>query len=899
MIPSAFYESFHWAIIRANYSLYNIGIGYIAPNDDLFEDIFEDLSDEGIEIDRDKLKKYLILLLRIIVAKEKEIKDKDKYIEKNVLCIKSKYGLWSGVGVEESFFGKKENSLFHSFTMDFLDITDQQIKILYKLIINSFFIKDTFLFLDLVISSNVEGSSWSRCTKCNALSPVDITNQCFICNNVGVIRLLKGNDLARFDFWRTPILDLLNSASPNIYKINTEEHTAQLSHKNSDDYISRTEDYEIRFQDVDVGECGENSIDVLSCTTTMEVGIDIGDLTAVGLRNLPPMRANYQQRAGRAGRKNSGISTVVTFAQNGVHDSYYFNHPEEMISGKQRDPWVDSNNPKIKQRHLNMLALNDFMFSNKIVDKKSLLDIGIIEFCKEHGNSFIKFLDTNSDFRNTKEEFIILSDSMNADNVNKYKISNNKELSAFNVFLSSGFIPSYSFPTNVVSFSVMDRSQLNRPKVLYSADRDLIMALQEYAPGRIITIDKKRYQVGGIYSYPPPEGYENNPASYYFNDKDYFQAIYMCTRCNWFGVYDVDAKPADCPYCHSEIHSKNMLKPWGFAPESGAELPDSGINPEVFSGFDDTRFSYVPRETEMSGYRRKVRFAQLSNREVLCINTGKARLGFDICNKCGCAIVAQPGRTLEGLLAPDGTECSHTLRTNTYLGYKFLTDMFMLDITYDSSKLVYGFSYEQEGLLLKNATTTLAEAIKKAISLVFDIDYTEINSGWMFRNDEENEQIHIELYFYDNLLSGAGYTTRIPEKLDEIIEKAKSILSDCSCHRSCKKCLDNFYNQRQHEFLDRELGRQLLDYAINGSIDITKYSKNANLKYQPLIEMLKNYKSGKLIKAIENLEIHFVPDLLRKPNDKDNKFYFNSYDLSDWIQLSFVKIVNYLDRSKI
>src|SRR5205823_9033677 len=142
------------------------------------------------------------------------------------------------------------------------------------------------------------------------------------------------------------------------------EHTAQLNAPQNEDIFSQAERNELLFQDV-APAFGKDArrataIDVLSSTTTMEVGIDIGALSGVALRNMPPSRASYQQRSGRAGRRGNAVATVVAFGSVDTHDENYFSHPDEMIRGHVDDPSLTLDNVEIARRHVSAFLLQRY-----------------------------------------------------------------------------------------------------------------------------------------------------------------------------------------------------------------------------------------------------------------------------------------------------------------------------------------------------------------------------------------------------------------------------------------------------------------------------------------------------------------------------------------------------------
>ncbi len=110
----------------------------------------------------------------------------------------------------------------------------------------------------------------------------------------------------------------------------------------------------------------EGTVNVLSGSTTFEMGVDVGAIQAVFCRNVPPTPANYIQRAGRAGRRAGDTSLSVTLARTRSHDTYYAANPELLVAGVVPVPSIDINNVDLARRHLYATALSTFLTETSV-----------------------------------------------------------------------------------------------------------------------------------------------------------------------------------------------------------------------------------------------------------------------------------------------------------------------------------------------------------------------------------------------------------------------------------------------------------------------------------------------------------------------------------------------------
>jgi Lhr-like helicase len=223
-----------------------------------------------------------------------------------------------------------------------------------------------------------EDANLLGCRRCGIAMPIlhvdTAPNTCINCGYVDLIEYDPEISIFKQRIespWRTPARRAINSSYENlaITVIRAEEHTAQINTaKDDEEMYTSAEEFELLFQDVpftvpeedDAWTFVQSPVDILSCTTTMEVGIDIGSLTCVALRTIPRKASNYQQRVGRAGRGSAEVCVAVSWCDNQPHAQNYFDNPREMLTHPRESPVIYLNNKAIIKRHINAAIFQAF-----------------------------------------------------------------------------------------------------------------------------------------------------------------------------------------------------------------------------------------------------------------------------------------------------------------------------------------------------------------------------------------------------------------------------------------------------------------------------------------------------------------------------------------------------------
>ncbi|WP_411884439.1 DEAD/DEAH box helicase [Polaromonas sp. YR568] len=788
----------------------------------------------------------------------------------------------------------------------------------------NFYIHPGRVRLEVAVKKN-----WFQCLSCTATSPVSWWNACPNCQAKNITSVNPEDSAylrARKGFWRDPVVRILEGKAKPM-NLNVEEHTAQLSHRDADGPSTTTEDFERRFKDILVRN-GDISIDVLSSTTTMEVGIDIGSLVAVGLRNIPPLRQNYQQRAGRAGRRGASMSTVVTYAQNSPHDNHYFKNPEIIISGDPAMPGVDTKNRKIVERHVRAQLIHAFFIgregSSVTGNIFSMLGDTWAFFTGEGDfslRSLVEWIEKSTDAekayaevsqwlpvelgidpRTVAKEFweVLHADRPltedEIDQADEYLIE---------YLFSHGHLPAYAFPRDLCALQIeRDGNVTGRPQVpiLQRPQQGLNIALTEYAPGRLVVVNKKTYRIGTVAA--SSGSADVNRATRLFAGK---RSYVHCDSCLFTaGFTHSNSNATKCPLCaNGKLLSVSVIQPEVVFPEGGREI-DEFDDEQVYSQATSAQLP-LPEGAAPFAWELVLTNAKLAtarDQSMVMVNKGadvNDEEGFWVCQKCGkTSLTGKPlgPHKRDYRVLPKKGEPKPSVQCDgegerVFLGYSFSSDILLFRI--DISKNVRFDPVDSRlKLPISDALQSFSEALVLGISHTLDIDIREVSSGYRFVRLGDS-QYAADIFIFDTLSGGAGYATLAGKIFPKVLDAAKSVLEKCTCSSSCDKCLRHYGNRLHHPALDRFLALELLEYLSVGALPKQLSNSEQRVLLKPLRDLLElagwvnNEKTSTPLQMSKNGEIKEIflgpslvsPNLYGWPNGtQKGRLLFTPYEIA-------------------
>ena len=675
-----------------------------------------------------------------------------------------------------------------------------------------------------------------RCCECKKITPYNINN---ICENP-----LCGGNLVPYD----PSVDKAESHYYNLYHeldispMKVCEHTAQLSGEKAREY-----------QDAFV----HKKINVLSCSTTFEMGVDVGSLETVFMRNMPPSPANYAQRAGRAGRSLNSAAYAITYCPNSSHDLNYFRDPVQMINGTIRPPHFNIENDKIVLRHIfsSMFSLfwrthkdaykgeiGEFMeidgfdkikkyLSQKPDDLREYLmrtvpgelishfdieNFGWVKYLfneskDEPGIADIAVTNYNEIITTLDEEYKKLT-AQKKDNRSVLRAENTVKKQRMIEFLSkNNLIPKYGFPVDTVELYSANTASGGFDPSKLTLSRDLTTAISEYAPGSEVVADGKLITSRYI---KPLKGYAWPEYSYK-----------SCEFCNTMNT-SINSKKLDiCKQCGKLMKKKSssyIIPRFGFymstddPVDAGSKKPEKTYRGSISYIGDQNKITF--ESFLLNGLKYSAGNSKMD--ELVVLNEAN----FYICKSCGYGELKEKTEFRAVIVdkkahdRPSGYKCQNKNLYRLSLGHEFKTDVMFI-------------KFDDYPIYDTDVGLTIMYSLLEGLSRALNVDRNELSGCLQWYQDNDQPGGSYGIVLFDNTPGGSGYVRQLkdPELFARMIYEGHKVVDGCCCggqeaDTSCYSCLRNYYNQKHHDSIKRKFALEFYR-TLCGEVGIPKIGR--------------------------------------------------------------------------
>jgi ATP-dependent helicase YprA (DUF1998 family)/ribosomal protein L32 len=603
----------------------------------------------------------------------------------------------------------------------------------------------------------------------------------------------------------------------------------------------------------------EGKLDALVCTPTLELGVDIGPLLTVALRNAPPTPANYVQRVGRAGRRLR-IGFVSTFCAGGAHDRHAFENPTWLVAGHFTPPRIRLDNPRIFQRHLRSFLLESIEAQLPRLMGEFLDDlrtpgrlnidriIGLFEEVHSKSRELSEKLESlfaqdREAGRTTlygKAECEKLVDGLEADvkrTLNSWwrrikqlneefhqystigspvhdmkkaqarrraydEITRDPERAyTLNYLSTQGLLPAYQFPVDTFSLDpgVVDTATLYRAAAV---------AIEEFAPGNFVYANgHKLKSIRVLFAGGPGQAGER-PARSDAETSGRLRSFQFCERCD---EVTEDVRNS-CSRCGAQMPGAvDCVFVDAFEAEESLRIgSDEESRQRQYHVRRESLLTREGGECRLYPYPyTPVEYRKLG--EVLITNWGRTEsktgegMHFWLCPDCGRHQPHDPFDTSHARVIQTWRENHSRICSGEpvllVLAYQFQTDCLVLNVPNPQDSKVIGKAF------LSPKLVTLTEALLAGAADLLELESYEIAAFPRLSRDEDATS---EIVFYETVPGGAGYAEEIARRLPEVAQAARERLYKHDCVKGCYLCLKHYRNQRWHHFFDKDCVRDVL-----------------------------------------------------------------------------------------